>query len=603
MKRLSAFEAACVTLILAAIAARAAAAASAHIVIEDAAEFTEMARSFAQGHEFFERWSGYSHYYPPAFPVIAGVAFLAAGGASLAALKAASVATGIAAILVVFATTRDLFGREKAFASAALFATFPMFIEYEAHGFSESLVTLFFVLTIWGILRSLDKPHYIVLAGVFAGLGYLTKSSMGYFFLLAGAMGFAWRFYYMRWRVLREKWYAVAAALFAVPVFVWGGRNVARFGWPNWETQPHAGASLAALATNPGAPAVLLGKTLFFLLILFAFAAPWLRPLARSLRKIRDERVSGLWMAVGTPVIVAIFFVTAFYFAEHRPFIDPDNKRYLVTCVPILAWIALRDADERDTTSLAVGLPRKRALMLGLAALAAGLAAALAPTAFALSSSRVGAQFFLDALAVLLALVSLLFVWKREEKKRGKETDVRFVRASVPSGAILGAFGFLALGFAIGYAVALVLVPFFLAAAVAACAIDWRAKVLCVATVLLGASLAGAAPYIPIEKIDADLPCGSVGTSLDDALFVWPFLKTCDAPVVLGRNSSAPDRIVVLLPASEPHVTGYVTERVYEGAWETFPGTTAELWLEDHVFGGAPHPPASNAAYVLVRQP
>ncbi len=60
-------------------------------------------------------------------------------------------------------------------------------------GFAEALVAMLFVLTVWAILKSLKRTRYIVWAGLFAGLGFLAKASLGYFFF-AGLAGLLWRF-------------------------------------------------------------------------------------------------------------------------------------------------------------------------------------------------------------------------------------------------------------------------------------------------------------------------------------------------------------------------------------------------------------------------
>src|SRR5207249_2886917 len=93
-----------------------------------------------------------------------------------------------------------------------------------------------FTLTLLGILKSLQSEPYILVAGLGAGLAYLTRSSIGPFFVVAGLAGLAWRFHYQKWRALANGWYLGAIALFAAPVLWWANRNVTTFGgYPAWE--------------------------------------------------------------------------------------------------------------------------------------------------------------------------------------------------------------------------------------------------------------------------------------------------------------------------------------------------------------------------------
>src|SRR5207247_2887141 len=80
--------------------------------------------------------------------------------------------------------------------------------------YAENLITLLFVVTVAAILKSLDRPRWILVAGVAAGLAYLTKSSVGPFFLVAGLAGFSWRFRFVRWAVFRDRAYLAAIGIF-----------------------------------------------------------------------------------------------------------------------------------------------------------------------------------------------------------------------------------------------------------------------------------------------------------------------------------------------------------------------------------------------------
>ncbi|HEX2021467.1 MAG TPA: glycosyltransferase family 39 protein, partial [Candidatus Thermoplasmatota archaeon] len=173
---------------------------------------------------------GPSNHYPPAYPFYLGLWF-SAFGFGLAQAKAASLVMSLAALAAVYLTTRDLYGRVPAALVGGLMGLEPHLLWVTGTGFSENMVLLFFALTMWAIVRSLKDDRYIVIAGLCAGLAYLSRSSVGYFFVIAGIGGFLWRFYYKGWALFRNLWYMGAIAVFGAIVLGWATRNVLLFGY------------------------------------------------------------------------------------------------------------------------------------------------------------------------------------------------------------------------------------------------------------------------------------------------------------------------------------------------------------------------------------
>lgn len=173
---------------------------------------------------------GYSNHYPPAYPFYLGLVFKVFGF-GLAQAKGAALAMSLLAILASYLTTRDLYGRVSAAIVGGLVALEPHLIWVTGTGFSENMVMVFFAVTMWAIVKSLTDTRYIVFAGLAAGLAYLSRSSVGYFFVIAGVGGFVWRFLYMRWAVFRNGWYMLAIVLFGSIILAWAWRNVALFGY------------------------------------------------------------------------------------------------------------------------------------------------------------------------------------------------------------------------------------------------------------------------------------------------------------------------------------------------------------------------------------
>lgn len=292
---------------------------------------------------------GHSRHYPPAWPAVlaAGYAVL---GFGLWQTKVVALATALVAIAVAYACTRDLYGPDKALIVGALVAVEDQLLWATGRGYSENLVLVFFTLTLWAIVRSLKDERFVLLAGLFAGLAYLTRASMGPFFLVAGIGGFAWRLRHRGWRGVASPWYLGAAGLFAAMVLAWAARNQALHGSPT--TSLHMSTATAHALANPGALLVGLGAKL---LLFSAFAAVFVLPLGRELRaaarRAREEETSALWLAAGLVFVLGWLLTALLWTYEgYTPFFL-ENQRYVVVALVPLAWLAVREM--RDAKGLA----------------------------------------------------------------------------------------------------------------------------------------------------------------------------------------------------------------------------------------------------------
>ncbi len=318
----------------------------------DAFPYAVMGKSFLATGSFTMPWGDVhtyltapapSHHYPPLYPVLlAGVYKVLGFGRD--ATHLAGIALGLAAVAVTYLCSRDLYGKGKALVPTAAIAVSPLFIQNTGQAYSENLVLLLFVLTLWAILKSLTRPWFIVAAGLLAGLGYLTKSSMGYFFIIAGLGGLAWRLYWKGWKVLRDPAYVTAIVLFGAVVGSWALRNWLLFG--SWETSAHLGAAYAAAFHDPL-------HWLLLSLIAFTFYAtagyllylallPVFPTLART-PKLASEHDSGLWLALGLPLLLTGLIDGALWLVEGEFFLN--NARYIGFVAIPAAWLLVRHAD------------------------------------------------------------------------------------------------------------------------------------------------------------------------------------------------------------------------------------------------------------------
>src|SRR2546422_10489001 len=226
----------------------------------DANYYLVMGESFSRTGEFLIPWGApnfpgpalsYSHHMSPLWPMVLGSAF-ALFGYSVALAKAVSLIASLLVLPVTYVATRDLYGPPTALAATSVISLLPELILDVGRVYSENLTMIFFVLTIWAILKSLRDRKFMLLGGLFAGLIYLTRASAGYFFLVAGFAGLASRFRYMGFAVVRDRAYLGAIVIFGGIVLGWSSRNVARFGFPHWETDAYLTSYTIEALTNPG---------------------------------------------------------------------------------------------------------------------------------------------------------------------------------------------------------------------------------------------------------------------------------------------------------------------------------------------------------------
>ena len=330
-------------------------------VSADAGEYAALARSIFDGHGMWlprgEGWEldlwtpGPSHHYPPAYPVFLAP-FIAAIGYTPVAVQIAALVAGLALLGVFFVATRDLFGREKAVWFSALLALDPVLITTTGSGYSENLLALLFVVTVAAILKSLKEPKWLLVAGLAAGIAYLTKSSVGPFFLIAGIAGFAWRFRFVRWDLLKDRAYLAGIGIFAASAGGWAIRNVYWF-WDGspaglltaWQTSAWFSMATGSAFSQPADYLWILAVRLpFFAALFLLVAGPWWREI-RGLPLLRDEASSALGLAAGLTYVLAWLISGVYWVFERGPILWADLTRYVVVANPVVWWMAAKGSD------------------------------------------------------------------------------------------------------------------------------------------------------------------------------------------------------------------------------------------------------------------
>ena len=255
-------------------------------------------------------------------------------------------------VFVAWWATRDLYGSDAGLlVAAAVSLEWTGIVFGTWFGYSENLVVLTLTLTLWAVLRALRDDRYVVPAGVFAGIGYLSKASIGWFFLIVGLGGLAWRVAFRGWAVLGNRWYWAAIGIFAVPVLAWSLRNVALF-WDGsvlglldaWQTSEYIARLLADAFREPGLLAAgLIARlpiTAFFLLLPFV---PLLGGFQASLRRWKEEETFGLWLMTGLIFVLGWFFSAAFWVGEESNIVSAYTTRYVMPAQVPLLWLLVRN--------------------------------------------------------------------------------------------------------------------------------------------------------------------------------------------------------------------------------------------------------------------
>lgn len=358
-------------------------------VAADAAEYAVLGTSILDGRGMFLPWGewweteawppGPSHHYPPVYPLYLSP-FLAAFGFTTFAPRLGAFVAGLALLAVYFRATASLFGRDKAAWFVGLLALDPILIATTGTGYAENLVTLLFVVTIAGILKSLERSRWILVAGLAAGLAYLTKSSVGPFFLIAGIAGFSWRFHFERWGVLRDRAYVLAIALFGLFAGGWAARNFGLFWngtvgglWPAWQSSEWFTRATGEALAHPRDLLWILGMRLpFFAGLFLLVAGPWWREL-RRLPFRTDESASALGLAAGLTYVLAWLISGVLWVLERSPIFWVDMSRYVVFANPIVWWMAAKGGDPGSPSF------RRRAGTAATVLLAMNAAAILTP--------------------------------------------------------------------------------------------------------------------------------------------------------------------------------------------------------------------------------
>ena len=341
--------------------------------MHDGLLYRQMGQSWLINREFIVDGL-YTHHFGPLYPIYLSL-FYAVLPLHLGTQIAVEIIFSLC-IATVFIVTKKLYDTIPALISTAFVVTNPTFLFTTSRNYSEPLVLILYTLTIFFILESLkpEKNNRIVLAGLFAAFGFLTKSGLGYFFIITGCAGFLWRFYYMKWRVFKNRNYLAAIAVFLTLVLAWTARNLALF-WDGTFSGFFSAAQPSIYLNDAVVHSVTkdLGSFMiefwFFTTLSVLFLAPYLLILSpyvkKALSNIRDERISCILLAIILPIIIGLFMGAAIFIYENEWMPDywityyPVSQvhyltstliRYLFIAIVPLSWLAYEVARKPEAS-------------------------------------------------------------------------------------------------------------------------------------------------------------------------------------------------------------------------------------------------------------
>src|SRR5688500_12175745 len=152
-----------------------------HVISPDGIEYLRLGRNLVAG----DFGAGLSAYFPPLYPLLAGLTSLVFPDAEFAA-RFVSVVAGALLVVPSYALAREWYGARVARVAAALVALHPVLAYYSTVVLTEATYTLLFacgVLAGWRALKGARARAYL-LAGLIFGACYLLKPEAAGFVLL-----------------------------------------------------------------------------------------------------------------------------------------------------------------------------------------------------------------------------------------------------------------------------------------------------------------------------------------------------------------------------------------------------------------------------------
>ncbi|MCK4734097.1 MAG: glycosyltransferase family 39 protein [Methanophagales archaeon] len=306
----------------------------------DGTYYATLGYNFLRYHDFLDLECVTTYARSWTYPVYFAV-FYYLFGFTIPVTKIASIFMSIAVLGVVYLTTRDLFDHQKALVATAIIAVTSTLIVITGKSWIENIVLLFFIPAVWALIKGFKDSRYIVVASVFAGLTYYTKTDVGFMVIIGGILAFAaWRFYYMRWSLFKDKNYYIAFIVILLMALlraelIWSASESILY-----TTQV---ASPSRIFTMGGFLRFL-SQIPYHVLLLWSFFIFWVPELKDSVKKIGAEYYSFLFLIIMGLTFLVIFHASGYPMFSTSPLLRVSREYITIIFVPAL-WLVLKNAN------------------------------------------------------------------------------------------------------------------------------------------------------------------------------------------------------------------------------------------------------------------
>lgn len=148
------------------------------LAIVDETHYHAIAENILKHHEFALNVGHPTSIRPPLYPAFLSVIYYLTGGIHLNAVRIVQIILSLTTVFMVYMLGKKVFDEKIGLLAALMFSVYPSFLFFTHLILTEVLFTFLFIMFVWFFLLFIEekKDRYIWWAGLFLGLGSLTRS-------------------------------------------------------------------------------------------------------------------------------------------------------------------------------------------------------------------------------------------------------------------------------------------------------------------------------------------------------------------------------------------------------------------------------------------
>ncbi len=300
----------------------------------DGAFYSTIGYGVATQHDFVTLGDVHTYSFSLTYPAYLAI-FYAILGFSIPVTQLASIIVSIVVLGLAYITTANIMGKEKALLVTAVLALLPSLITSTGKNYIENMVLIFFIPTIWAILKSFKDSRYIILASFLAGFVYYTKTDIGFPIVIGGMAVYAiWRFYHIRWNLFKDKNYYIAFLI----LLVMGLIRAYLVNTAEVELTTASEETLSHLSSFEGIFRFVV-QAIFHAILIGSFLIFWIPELRRSIFSIKKEK--GILLLSALALMIPIIIHASSFPLFSTETIERVSRAYItIVYVPFL-WAFL----------------------------------------------------------------------------------------------------------------------------------------------------------------------------------------------------------------------------------------------------------------------